>query len=463
MKKNIFCYFAVVLISCLILPKLSYGFEFRLSVTPYEGGYDLRYGKITPALGKVSKEIIVNINSAIGKQYRLVQVFNEPLMNFQGSTIPQNCFVVYGLNGTNKFGTINVLQETPLSSARQILYTSNQPGSSDSFTLVYNLTIPDNIQAGTYRGRINFILEPIDFSQSSITATINILADVEIESAIQISTETGSKSIILRPDKQEANSANVIFNIKGDFGRQFRIIQVVGEQPTSSEGNFLNFDAIKFIGSASQKGSLVNQLTALSGNQQVIYTSSDRGEADNFVVQYSLGDLSKEKAGRFRTLLKYYLEKPGQGQVKPIDTLGLEIENPSFFELSITPQSQSGRIEFTNLKPDELPRTSEMIIEVKTNKNKRYQVSQNVYSKLTNKNGDTIPEKYFSLRTESLDTKGKLGFLEKQAVKIGDTVLFISDSNGSPDKFKAVYELISAKEIVMGDYSTRITYSLLEI
>jgi hypothetical protein len=51
----------------------------------------------------------------------------------------------------------------------------------------------------------------------------------------------------------------------------------------------------------------------------------------------------------------------------------------------------------------------------------------------------------------------------EEEVKRGSRVLFVSDGRGSPDKFKVIYKLSPSEDIMAGDYSTRITYTLLEI
>ena len=151
------------------------------------------------------------------------------------------------------------------------------------------------------------------------------------------------------------------------------------------------------------------------------------------------------------------------GKSELIGELGLEVENERIFELVIIPPDQKTTIEFRNLKPKEPPQRNEVIIEIKTNLGKPYQVTQNVLSELTNKEGDIIPFKYFTITLESLDTKGNLEISGKQPVRKGDTILFISDQQGSSDKFKIIYELSTDWKIKAGDYSTRISYSLLEI
>jgi len=435
---------------------------FSLSVRPYEGGYNLDYGKIGPVSGHIEKEVTVDITSDLGKQYRLVQTILDPLSTSEGSEIASGNFFVYGVRASNKSGTLNVEQEVPVGLSRQVIYTSNQEGTADSFTLVYVLTIPSDAQPGSYRGRIGFTLEPIDSIQTPETAILNIFAEVEVESSIEIKTAAGAKNIKLKPGQEDTDSSSVIVNIKGGFGKQFQIFQSVTEQPVSSEGNFLEWEAVKFVGTNAQKGMVINEPTALSSQPQIIYTSLPGGEADSFILSFSLGDLTKEKAGIYRTRVKYLIEGMGFAQERLIDTLDLEIENPRIFDLSVSPQ-MAGVIRFRDLMPQQPPKTQEVILEVKTNIAKQYQLTQKVTSLLTSKEGKTIPQENFTLRQESLETKGALKYPNKTEVKAGEMVLFISDKEGLPDKFKVIYELTIPRDIHPGEYSTGFTYSISEI
>lgn len=434
-----------------------------LSVTPYEGGYDLRFDKISYAGERINREIKVRINTDIGKQYRLIQVVSDPLRTDDGQTFPNKNFVVYGLRGTNSFGTLHVEQAFPVNLNRQILYTSNTAGASDSFTLVYSLIPPEQIHPGSYRGRISFVIQPLDSTQDLVSETINVFAEVDIASSVTVSTATGSKDIVLRSDRSQDSERNKVFvEIVGGLGKQFRIVQSLSEQPVSAEGNRLDWQAVNFIGRGAQKGMLINEVTTLPRRQQIVYTSSPRGEADSFELEYSLGDLSQQKEGNYRTQIKYFLDGP-DASMRLLETVGLEVEHPRVFELLITPENKRGILRFEGLKPKEPPKTNEVTIEIKSNTGKRYQVTQNVYSDLIDKQGNVIPSGYFTVRTESLDTKGKLRFVAGEGVKKGDTILFISDDKGSSDKFKIIYELTIPADVPAGDYSTRIIYALLEI
>ncbi len=435
--------------------------EFSLSATAFEGGFDLRYGKVVLSLGRINKELSIRITSDIGKQYRLVQNILDPLSTPEGNTIPRDSFIVYGIRGTNKFGTL-VGQEILANPGRQIIYTSNESGSADSFTLVYGLTLPRDIPAGSYRGRISFSIEAVDSSQPPAIVILNVFAEVEVVSTIQIKTVAGSKNILLKADKQDEDTSSVVFNIIGASFGQFRIIQVVPEQPVSSENQQLDWEAINFSGQGAQKGMVINQPIALSDRQQIIYTSSPQGDADNFVIKYSTGDLLQQKSGIYRAKIKYILEGIDSVQTRLLDTFWLELDNPRVFELSVTPEA-GGSIRFQDLKPLAPPKTQEVVLEVKSNIGKQYQVTQNMRGALTNKEGKQLPAENFTIREEALDTKGVLKFSQKAQVKDGQSVLFISDKYGSPDKFKVIYELSLPRDIFPGDYSTNFSYTINEI
>ena len=449
------------LISLFISPHYASA-AFSFSVRPYAGGYDLDFGKISPGAPQVNQEAVVNITSTIGKQYRLIQTLLDPLTNEQGITLSRNNLFVYGIRGTNKYGTLGVEQERPVYLDRTVIYTSDSSGLSDSFTLVYGIKGPFDVPPGTYRGRISFTLEPFDSTQEPSTQILNIYANIEIESKIEIKTADETKVVALSSTKEEANSADVSVEITGSMGSQFKIMQILDDNPISPEGYRLQEGAVKFSIKGASLGSGITTPSSLSDRPEAIYTSNARGDPEAFTITYSLGDLTKEKAGRYRATLKYLIEGSGYLKKSLIDTLTLEVQNERVFNLVVKPE-MGAMIQFRDLKPQEPPRTNEVVLEVKTNTAKPYQVSQGISSLFTNKKGETIPSNYFALRTESLDTKGILKYPIKAEAKIGESALFISDKLGSPDTFKVIYELAIPPDLHAGDYGTNIVYSLSEI
>ncbi|MCX5701573.1 MAG: hypothetical protein NTW64_01125 [Candidatus Omnitrophica bacterium] len=456
--------------SLFISPECAFA-AFSLSITPYEGGYDLRYGRIGLGLERVSKEVSVQIAADIGKQYRLVQMLLEPLTNPQGISIPQNNFLMYGIR--NASGAMNVEQEIYVSLGRTIIYTSNQLGGPDSFVLVYSLKGPFNVPPGEYRGRISFTLEPIDSSQAPVTQILNIFAVIETESAIEIKTETGARVISLSAATLETQTKSVLVDCKGDLGSQFRIFQLLLQPLQSDEGKELPAEAINFKIDGAKKGVGQTEATPLSANQkELIYTSGLKGDSESFAINYSLIEPERYNAGRYKTKIAYIVERNGIQDTQ--DFFDLEAEIAPVFDLIITPEL-GGVIKFRNIKPSRQPTvsSSEVIIEIKTNIGKKFQVSQKALSDLVNKEGKIVPSDYFTLRTEPIDNtgtdkdidkiKGLLRFPKNTAVTKEDTAIFISDEIGSPGRFKVIYELNVPLDVGPGDYSANVVYSISEL
>lgn len=452
----------IALMSLLMLPNCAFA-SFDLAYTLTEGGYRL---ELNPA--NLYKGVKIDVTSTLATRYEIIQKIITPLENRQDPTINiRDNFVVRGLRGTNQYGNLRVPTEDNLVKMDEIVYVSDTGGSADSFTLVYGIARVEDIRPGDYFGRISFTLRPIDSTLSPVTKILDVYVTItqkgEVVADIEISPVTGFNTITLNSKKEEMQKFDVEVKINSKFKNLFTIKQLLVEPLTSMEGDELDYPALDFVVIEANIGRPVNMVTPFSSRQMDIYASeADGSSVDSFIITYGLGDLVNYKAGTYRSRIQYILEEAGK-PVKILKTLGLEIENEPIFDLMILPEEGKTGIDFSNVKPGEPPKKSEITIEVRTNVGKTYQVSQNVYSDLTDTEGNVIPKQYFSLKTESLDTKGSLKFLDKQEVKKGEVVLLVSDGRGSADKFKLIYELASSWDIRAGNYSTRITYSLSEI
>ncbi|MFH0827043.1 MAG: hypothetical protein V1923_04055 [Candidatus Omnitrophota bacterium] len=459
MKRLTFLTFILTLALWFFLPVSSWA-AFRISVVPYEGGNDLRFERARGTLPYTTKEAIVTVTSDIAKQYQVIQSLLEPLTSVQGQTLSRENFTVYAVPGSNAAGTLTAQQEMSVSPGRTILYVSNSQGISDTFKLVYILKPPFNVPSGSYRGRISFTLEAINAAEPPVNVILNISAEIQAESSFEIKTLTGASSIRLDASRPDGQACDVLFGIKGGRGSQFRILQSLSGFIESMEGNRLSPDAIYFRVSQAGKGMGPNQNTRLSETQEAVYLSGPTGAEDQFLITYSLAPTGNQKAGRYRGQIRYMLE--GIGQQELIGKMDLEVDVARIFDLKITPEL-GGTIEFRDLKPQAAPKQSEVIFEIASNIGRPYQITQFLTTGLVNKEGNVIPKQFFTLREESLGTRGRLILSSPAEVNIGETILFVSDPAGSSDKFKVIYELKPSFDIMAGDYTTRITYSISEI
>lgn len=433
--------------------------EFDLSYSLTEGGFQL---KLSP--DNVYRGVRIQVNSDVSKRYEIVQKIVKPLEHREDRSLTiRDNFVVRGIVGSNRYGSLRLnVTDTPVI-VSDVVYVSDAAGDADSFSVLYGITRIEDIQPGVYSGRISFTLNAIGSSLPPVTRILEVEVSVsgDGKAGVRISTASGSRNIYLST-KKNAASSDVAVNIKGNFNRPFSIKQVIPSAIESLEGETLDFSALNFVVRGAAKGSAPSAVIPVVPAPQEVYSFSSAGESDkNLVITYSLADISRQKAGKYRGRIDYILDVSGM-QTK-IESLYLDIEVERIFELAITPQGQGFSIEFRDLKPLAPPKESSLLIEVRTNTGKPYQVSQDISMDLTNKAGDSIAGKYFTIRTEGAGNKGSLKIPAKQEVKKGSTVLYVSDSNGSADKFKVIYELTCPKEIKAGDYSTNAAFSLLEM
>lgn len=438
---------------------------FDLSYLLDEGGYRLEFDRTNFSRGIT----FTTTNDTPNNRYEIRQRIETPLRSRDNpsATIGNN-FVVRGLRGTNRFGDLRLPTGDIAVRNDELIYVSSPAGDADSFTLVYGIINSQDLAPGYYTGRISLILNPINSSAQPVTKIIEVYVNIPNAGgslSVTVAPAEGASAIILNPaDNNDLRGAsNAVVTINSSFNGPFRIMQMLPAPIQSQDGKFLDNDNLRFNIPDAQVGVAINQPTPVSNNIATVYSSRPDGSADKaFTIAYSLADPLSLVAGNYRSRIQYLLESAGK-QIN-LGALDLEIRQERVFEIAITPQDQRYSIDFTDLKPSAGPRLNEVLIEVKSNLGRPYQVTQNVLSELVNSKGDKIPAQNFSLQTLAVEnTKGNLKIPSKVAVEKGNALLFISDSNGSADKFKVIYELICPVDLMAGNYSSRITYTLTEI
>ena len=438
---------------------------FDLSYMLDGGGYRLEFDRINFSRGITFS----TLNDTLNNRYEIRQRIESPLRSRDNPavTIGDN-FVVRGFRGSNRFGDLRLPTGDIAVRNDELIYVSNPAGANDSFTLVYGIANSQELAPGYYTGRISLILNPINSSSMPVTKVIEVYVNIPNDGgslSVTVASAEGASAIILNPSDSNdlRGAANAVVTINSSFNGPFRIMQMLPGPIQSQDGKFIDNNNLLFNIPDASKGVAINQPTPVSNNIQTIYSSRPDGSADKaFTIAYSLADPLSLVAGSYRSRIQYLLESAGK-QIN-LGALDLEIRQERIFEISITPQDQRYNIDFANLKPSDGPRLNEVLIEVKSNLGRPYQVTQNVLSELENSNGDKIPAKYFSLQTFSVDnTKGSLKIASKIPVEKGNALLFVSDNNGAADKFKVIYELTCPADLRAGNYSSRITYTLTEI
>lgn len=455
---------------------------FSINVEPYEGGYDIRFGRLAVSDPKKSEQITITITTDIGKQYRVYQRVDQPLRSPDNIEIDPNQFKMYTLLGSNSKGTLERLEEYPVMISDTLLYTSNTAGDGDSFKVVYTLTPSPNQAQNSYYGRIIYILRPIDSTQDQVIKTIYMYAELSNEGAVELSTSTGFKTIVISSsdlDKASFQYPRVLLTVKGNVGARYRLYQRFADSTVRSQiGTDFDLKNVIYEVVDVSTGQITKQedLRDLRA-KSLIYASDDLGTGNQVVITYKpTKDFPQSKAGFYRGSINYYLEidRPTPS-LEPgfIDAVGLELNVEPIFRivaLSLDEEKKPQKEDTMLLRFGQVdyktgPKESKVRIKVQSNKETPYLVTQKLAQPLQNPQGARIPDEQFTFVLESLDTtQGTLKLQDETVFESArDIVLFVSDAKGSSDEFDITYKLRTTPDTKGGDYTTAVSYSLSEL
>lgn len=474
-QSSILC-LVILQLALFFFPISSYA-AFNLTASPTEGGFDLRFSRLSPGDFKQVKEVELRVNSDIAKQYRIVQRVVAPLSTPDGTTLPDEQLRMYPRVNSNTAGTLLYREEAPLDHFDTVLYTSNSIGQNDSIRLVYTLTPNENQIPGSYYGRIAYVLTPIDSTQSQVVVTLNVYVDLGAgnKANVEVGTLSGSNRLYFDSKGMTLDNAagltkpeEIFVKIHYPLGSTYRIYQDLSDASlVSSSGQEFDLTKILFSVKGGERGTATKEGDLKSvASRQLLYISDPSGAPDEFKVTYKpRDDFRLQTTGFYRGRLNFIIEKEQSSNPAPeiVKTFDVEIDIVPLFDINVYSQGQKGvSLRFGDASYKTGPKTSDVDIFVETNMGKSYQVIQKVMSPMVNESGDKIPREDFVVRVKEIgeNIEPKFYLKENVPVKEGETAIFTSSSAGESAHFKVEYRLTLKPDSKGGNYSTRLGYSL---
>ena len=98
---------------------------FNLLATPNDGGFDLRFNRVSPNDFKVAKEVTLRTTSDIAKPYRVFQKVIVPLATSDGTPLPEEATSVLGATNSEIINTLiyDLLENSDTEDAPFISYS----------------------------------------------------------------------------------------------------------------------------------------------------------------------------------------------------------------------------------------------------------------------------------------------------------------------------------------------------
>ena len=170
---------------------------FTLSATPVREAKSIRFDQIKPGSYSRNEEVTISMNSTVASQYTIYQEVSQPLTNEAGNTIPSGAFIVF--SPSSPLGTLKTQLETPVTLGQVPIFTSNAAGDSDSFVLVYNVNMPQDMPGGQYRTQLRFTAEPVSPQPgaSQSTVIVDVIIDIRPAFSVVIKNARGTRELDL--------------------------------------------------------------------------------------------------------------------------------------------------------------------------------------------------------------------------------------------------------------------------
>ena len=417
------------------------------------GGLDLDFGTLPAGEASRTEELELTLTSTGTSQYRLYQEFLGSLVNERGERLPEGKLVMQisrGLTGTR--GAEGIL---PVSETSQELFVSDAAGSSDALLVAYAIQPSPDVQAGTYRGVLRFTTESLDTGAIN-TQTVNV--QVVIPPGLGLEPDSpDSLRIELHDTEPGARSQiqEVGFRIRNNTGGSTQVTHELVEPLATTAGEALPPEALTFAVRTAQEG---ESWRTASVHPDVVL-SDERGELRDIWLTYAVEIPVDQPAGRYRGVIRVGLTSLGTSATHEL-LVPVELVVSEVFTMSVKPvDSSEGRLHFGPPSAGGEPDEQRIVVEIRTNLGRPYQVLAGLDHPLVLETGETLPADSLVWSIPQAE-HGTALIAARTPVNVGYEPVYRSDASGSSDSFVVNYRLTAPADAKSGMYSGKLHFTI---
>ena len=424
-----------------------------LTARVVRGGFDLDFGTVTAGRPSRTEELELALSGAGGGQYRVYQELPGLLVNERGDRLPERALqmqISRGLTGTPRTGGI-----IPVSESIQELYVSDGAGTSDSLLVAYSL-MPEGLSlaSGSYRGVLRFTVE--SSTGERVTQTLNVRADVASSFGLELDP-AGSARLSFRDAEPGTRipPVELALRLANNTAGPTELSQELAEPLANARGDRLPPEAIRYAVNADLGGA---EERPVSERVQPVL-SDPRGTLSFVRLAYAAAVPEEQAAGDYRGLLRFRLT--GAGGAPPAELqVPVELHVGEVFTMSVRSLEDAGQIlRFSKSGAGPAVQDQRMLVTIRTNMGRPYEVLFGLDHPLVLDSGDTLPERALSV---SIDHQGpgRVVHADGSPVGTGYQPLYRSDSAGAPHSFVVHYRLAIPPDARAGEYRSRLRFSI---
>ncbi|MCP4653101.1 MAG: hypothetical protein GY858_06950 [Candidatus Omnitrophica bacterium] len=273
--------------------------------------------------------------------------------------------------------------------------------------------------------------------------------------------EGGSALRFGRVGAPDVVTREVRVRITSDLTDQYRIKQRVLEPLQNDRGQQLDGEAVKFytLQGSNSSGTLYQDVPSELGNfAQNLYTSTSTGNADSFVVVYSVNSADLDLSGDFIGKILYTLIPLQGGGSEQQIILNVYLDSDGKFKVDVTTSSQNYR----NVKLSSAEEKIEGYVILKTQGSlgDNYDILQRLDDQLKNDKGEILDSELINF---SLTSKlGRVNYSSLTPLEAKPRVIYSSTAGGADDEI-AINFSVDRKDLAdvsSGVFDAPLTYQI---
>lgn len=269
--------------------------DFFLDVKNVHGGSSLNLGRITRQRLSGAAAMEVRVGAGLGGRYRIYQRLADRITNVYGQSMDESKVVALPVRSDSGR---TVAQEQPLSTAKTLLFESDDAGSAASFVIEYKTLDLASEYAGQYRSTVEFFVE--SDSSADLAAPVTVPLELEVETLFFLEVEhesAGGLNFGKFKNEGDTQTRRVRIQAHNNTGQRYQVIQRVSRLFTNESGRSLSPDNFTAVMSGAKTGEMaVMSAKPVASGDAAVYTSNAIGDSDEFFIDYTL-TLPKDSTG----------------------------------------------------------------------------------------------------------------------------------------------------------------------
>lgn len=270
------------------------------------------FGFVSKETARIDKQIEIQILSNMEKPYRIIQKRSE---NMKSSLSDLEFYledILFEVDKSDLKGNAYYDQTKSLEIQDDVIYESDNNGSSDTIPVTYSLQNHGNFKAGDYDSTLSFYVEDFDKSEllSEITITCNFLVNIEQYFFFNVYPENNSSILDFTPRMLEDSNKTRILKVEvfSNTGKPYIFSQSLPNELVNAKGGILDNKQISFL-LVNNEGEplLLEEEKVMTQNNQVVYESNALGDSNLFYIKYQTSFDKTQNAGFYRSDIQFSL------------------------------------------------------------------------------------------------------------------------------------------------------------